>query len=103
MGGIRFDEDGGVTILTGTLDYGQGHASPFAQVLVDRLGIPFDRIRLSQGDSDLLVAGGGTGGVRSVTGRGGGALGGPGLGGGEGERVAARARGGGGAGSHSGG
>jgi hypothetical protein len=66
MGGIRFDEDGGVTVLTGTLDYGQGHASPFAQVLVDRLGIPFDRIRLSQGDSDLLVAGGGTGGSRSI-------------------------------------
>ncbi|MBI0538940.1 xanthine dehydrogenase family protein molybdopterin-binding subunit [Roseomonas sp. KE2513] len=66
MGGIRFDEDGGVTILTGTLDYGQGHASPFAQVLVDRLGIPFDRIRLVQGDSDLLIAGGGTGGSRSM-------------------------------------
>ena len=66
MGGIRFDEDGGVTILTGTLDYGQGHASPFAQVLVDRLGIPFDRIRLMQGDSDLLIAGGGTGGSRSI-------------------------------------
>lgn len=66
MGGIRFDEDGGVTIITGTLDYGQGHASPFAQVLVDRLGIPFDLIRLVQGDSDLLVAGGGTGGSRSI-------------------------------------
>jgi len=66
MGGIRFDEDGGVTILTGTLDYGQGHASPFAQVLVDRLGIPFECIRLSQGDSDLLIAGGGTGGSRSI-------------------------------------
>jgi len=66
MGGIRFDADGGVTIITGTLDYGQGHASPFAQVLVDRLGIPFDRIRLTQGDSDLLIAGGGTGGSRSI-------------------------------------
>ena len=66
MGGIRFDEDGGVTILTGTLDYGQGHASPFAQLLVDRLGIPFERIRLQQGDSDLLIAGGGTGGSRSM-------------------------------------
>jgi carbon-monoxide dehydrogenase large subunit len=66
MGGIRFDGDGGVTILTGTLDYGQGHASPFAQVLVDRLGIPFDLIRLQQGDSDLLIAGGGTGGSRSI-------------------------------------
>ena len=43
MGGIRFEPDGTVTIITGTLDYGQGHASPFAQVLVDRLGIPFER------------------------------------------------------------
>jgi carbon-monoxide dehydrogenase large subunit len=66
MGGIRFDADGGVTMLTGTLDYGQGHASSFAQVLVDRLGIPFDRIRLLQGDSDALIAGGGTGGSKSM-------------------------------------
>ena len=66
MGGIRFEPDGTVTIVTGTLDYGQGHASPFAQVLVDRLGVPFDRIRLLQGDSDQLIAGGGTGGSKSM-------------------------------------
>src|SRR6185437_824238 len=66
MGGIRFDADGTVTIITGTLDYGQGHASAFAQVLVDKLGVPFDRIRLMQGDSDQLVTGGGTGGSRSA-------------------------------------
>ena len=67
MGGIRFDADGGVTIVTGTLDYGQGHATPFAQILAERLGVPFDRIRLLQGDSDALLAGGGTGGSRSIT------------------------------------
>jgi carbon-monoxide dehydrogenase large subunit len=66
MGGIRFEHDGTVTILTGTLDYGQGHATPFAQVLSAKLGIPFDRIRLLQGDSDQLLAGGGTGGSRSA-------------------------------------
>ena len=66
MGGIRFEPDGTVTIITGTLDYGQGHASPFAQVLCDRLGIPFDRVRLLQGDSDALIAGGGTGGSKSM-------------------------------------
>ena len=66
MGGIRFNADGTVTILTGTLDYGQGHASAFAQVLVEKLGVPFDRIRLLQGDSDQLVTGGGTGGSRSA-------------------------------------
>ena len=66
MGGIRFEEDGTVTIITGTLDYGQGHASPFAQVLCDRLGVPFERVRLLQGDSDQLIAGGGTGGSKSM-------------------------------------
>ncbi|MEA3072943.1 MAG: aerobic carbon-monoxide dehydrogenase large subunit, partial [Alphaproteobacteria bacterium] len=66
MGGIRFEADGTVTIITGTLDYGQGHAAPFAQVLSDKLGIPFERIRLLQGDSDELLAGGGTGGSKSI-------------------------------------
>jgi aerobic carbon-monoxide dehydrogenase large subunit len=66
MGGIRFEPDGTVTIITGTLDYGQGHASPFAQVLSSRLGIPFRKIRLLQGDSDALIAGGGTGGSKSM-------------------------------------
>jgi carbon-monoxide dehydrogenase large subunit len=55
-----------VTIITGTLDYGQGHASPFAQVLTEKLGVPFERIRLLQGDSDQLIAGGGTGGSKSI-------------------------------------
>jgi aerobic carbon-monoxide dehydrogenase large subunit len=66
MGGIRFEADGTVTIITGTLDYGQGHAAPFAQVLAERLGIPFERIRLEQNDSDDLLAGGGTGGSKSI-------------------------------------
>ena len=66
MAAITFDADGGVTVTTGTLDYGQGHASPFAQVLADRLGVPFELVRLVQGDSDRLVAGGGTGGSRSI-------------------------------------
>jgi carbon-monoxide dehydrogenase large subunit len=66
MGGIRFEPNGDVTIITGTLDYGQGHWSAFAQVLTEKLGIPFHRIRLIQGDSDLLIAGGGTGGSKSI-------------------------------------
>src|SRR5436305_8193558 len=66
MGGIRFEPNGDVTIITGTLDYGQGHWSPFAQVLATRLGIPFQSIRLIQGDSDELIAGGGTGGSKSM-------------------------------------
>ena len=66
MGGIHFEADGTVTIVTGTLDYGQGHWTPFAQVLTSKLGVPFDKIRLVQGDSDRLIAGGGTGGSKSI-------------------------------------
>ncbi|HJY75510.1 MAG TPA: xanthine dehydrogenase family protein molybdopterin-binding subunit [Burkholderiales bacterium] len=73
MGGIRFEGDGDVTMISGTLDYGQGHAAPFAQVLSTRLGIPFEKIRLLQSDSDELVFGAGTGGSRTAM-MGGGAL-----------------------------
>jgi carbon-monoxide dehydrogenase large subunit len=66
MGGLHFEADGSVTIVTGTLDYGQGHWTPFAQILSSQLGVPFDKIRLVQGDSDRLIAGGGTGGSKSV-------------------------------------
>ena len=66
MGGIRFEPNGDVSIITGTLDYGQGHWSAFAQVLTTKLGIPFRKIKLIQGDSDLLIAGGGTGGSKSI-------------------------------------
>ena len=71
MGGIRFEENGDITIITGTLDYGQGHAAPFAQVLHSQLGVPFEKIRLLQGDSDELITGGGTGGSKSIMASGG--------------------------------
>ena len=65
-GGIRFEDDGTITMLSGTLDYGQGHATPFAQVLGGKLGIPVTKFRLLQGDLDQLKVGGGTGGSKSA-------------------------------------
>jgi carbon-monoxide dehydrogenase large subunit len=65
-GVIRFEGDQSITLITGTLDYGQGHAAPFAQVLAAKLGLPFERIRLKQDDSDELPFGAGTGGSRSM-------------------------------------
>src|SRR5690242_6537415 len=67
LGKITFDPDGSVTLTTGTLDYGQGHATPFAQVLSAQLGVPFEKITLEQNDSDLVRFGNGTGGSRSIT------------------------------------
>ena len=67
LGKITFEPDGTVKITTGTLDYGQGHATPYAQVLATYLGVPFDAITLEQGDTDIVHTGNGTGGSRSIT------------------------------------
>lgn len=67
LGKIVFEADGTVRLITGTLDDGQGHATPFAQVLAAQLGVPFDAIKLTQGDSDIVHSGNGTGGSRSIT------------------------------------
>jgi aerobic carbon-monoxide dehydrogenase large subunit len=66
LGAIHFEADGTVTIITGTLDFGMGHATTYAQILSDQLGIPFDCIRMIEGDSDRMSFGGGSGGSRSV-------------------------------------
>ena len=64
---VEFTEEGGALIYVGTQSNGQGHETVYAQFLSDQTGIPVDRIRVVQGDSDLIATGGGTGGSRSVT------------------------------------
>src|SRR5262249_37368458 len=66
LGAIHFEPDGTVTIVTGTLDFGMGHSTTYAQILTGLLGIPFDQIRLVEGDSDRMAFGGGSAGSRSV-------------------------------------
>ena len=63
---VEVHPDGSATILTGTSPHGQGHATAWAMLASDRLGIPVDRITLSWGDTDLVPEGGGTGGSRSL-------------------------------------
>jgi aerobic carbon-monoxide dehydrogenase large subunit len=64
---ITFEADGTVSVMVGTQSNGQGHETAYAQVVHDRLGIPFERIRIVQGDTNRLKKGGGTGGSRSLT------------------------------------
>jgi carbon-monoxide dehydrogenase large subunit len=66
LAGIRFDPDDTVTIVTGTLDIGQGHLTPFGQVLAQKLGVPLHRVRLFQGDSDVVTVGDVSGGSKSM-------------------------------------
>ncbi|HEV2185995.1 MAG TPA: xanthine dehydrogenase family protein molybdopterin-binding subunit [Stellaceae bacterium] len=63
---IRFEEDGSVSLITGTQHIGQGHETTFPQILVDRLGVPNELIKLKQGDTDLIAHGGGHGSSRAT-------------------------------------
>ncbi len=63
---IEATAEGGARIWVGTQSTGQGHATAWAQILHEELGLPFERIELMDGDSDALPAGGGTGGSRSA-------------------------------------
>ena len=64
---IRFDRSGTVTMLSGSINQGQGHETVFKQVVADRLGIHPNDIEYLQGDTDKVFFGEGTGGSRSAT------------------------------------
>jgi carbon-monoxide dehydrogenase large subunit len=64
---IRFDRTGTVTMLSGSINQGQGHETAFKQVVADKLGIHPDDIEYLQGDTDKVFFGEGTGGSRSAT------------------------------------
>jgi carbon-monoxide dehydrogenase large subunit len=63
---IRFEDANTVALITGTQTIGQGHETTFPQILAARLGIPNARIRLCQGDTDLIPTGGGHGSSRAT-------------------------------------
>jgi len=63
---VEVHQDGTATILTGTSPHGQGHATAWAMLASEELGIPVDKITLKWGDTDLIPEGGGTGGSRSL-------------------------------------
>jgi aerobic carbon-monoxide dehydrogenase large subunit len=58
--------EGRVEVAIGTLSSGQGHATSFAQLIPDWLGVPFDCVRLIQGDTDIIPVGGGSHSGRSM-------------------------------------
>jgi len=62
---VKFTDNGGVELYVGTQSNGQGHETAFAQVVAERLGVPFESITVKQGDS-TFATGGGTGGSRSL-------------------------------------
>jgi carbon-monoxide dehydrogenase large subunit len=63
---LRFDPGGTLTIYAGTHSHGQGHATVFAQIAHELLGVPFEDIRFVQGDTAQVAMGRGTYGARSA-------------------------------------
>jgi carbon-monoxide dehydrogenase large subunit len=63
---LRFDPSGELTIVAGTLSHGQGHETSYAQMVSDWLGVPAEKIRLAQADTDEVAIGRGTYASRSM-------------------------------------
>lgn len=63
---VRVHSDGKVTLFSGSMPQGHGHATTFAQIVGDALQLPMDHIDVVQGDTDRVPAGHGTFNSRSV-------------------------------------
>ena len=62
---VRVNPTGNVEVLTGSHAHGQGHETTFAQLVSERLGIPFESVSIVHGDTDKVQFGMGTYGSRS--------------------------------------
>ncbi|MFZ2501433.1 MAG: xanthine dehydrogenase family protein molybdopterin-binding subunit [Nocardioides sp.] len=66
FGAVEIHDDGTATVRAGTSAHGQGHATAFAMIVADQLGLPMTAIRYLQSDTAVIPRGGGTGGSRSL-------------------------------------
>jgi carbon-monoxide dehydrogenase large subunit len=57
---VRVLPTGLVEVPIGSQSQGQGHETVFAQVVAERLGVPFETVRIVQGDTDRVADGVGT-------------------------------------------
>ena len=64
--GVSVDDNGKVTVRTGTSPHGQGHETAWAQIASAKLGVPMRDITVEHGDTDIIPMGGGTMGSRSL-------------------------------------
>jgi aerobic carbon-monoxide dehydrogenase large subunit len=50
-GHIRVETDGSVVVSTGLTSQGQGHQTMLAQIVADELGVPFEQVSVTTGDT----------------------------------------------------
>jgi carbon-monoxide dehydrogenase large subunit len=63
---IRMLPTGKVEVVTGSSAHGQGHETAWSQIVADRLGVPFEDVRVLHGDTQVSAKGMDTYGSRSV-------------------------------------
>ena len=63
---VRVERSGKVTLLAGTSPHGQGHVTPFRQIVADQLGVKLQDIRVLFNDTSIVPTGVGTFGSRSA-------------------------------------
>jgi len=63
---ITVRPEGSIDVVLGTLSSGQGHATSFAQLIVEWLGVELSEVRLVTGDTDVTVVGGGAHSARAL-------------------------------------
>ncbi len=63
---VRFNPTGSVTVFTGSHSHGQGHETTFAQLIAEKLGVPFESVEVVHGDTTKVPFGMGTYGSRSL-------------------------------------
>jgi carbon-monoxide dehydrogenase large subunit len=63
---VRVHPTGQITVLIGTHNHGQGHETTYAQIVCEKLGVPFDNVDVVFGDTDKVQFGMGTYGSRSL-------------------------------------
>ncbi len=59
-------DDGSATVYTGSSPHGQGHATAWAMLVQDEMGIAMDRVTVIHGDTDVIPVAVGTYGSRSL-------------------------------------
>lgn len=52
--GMTIEADGSVTVRMGTPSQGQGQKTSFAQIAADELGVPFEKVKVLTGNTDLV-------------------------------------------------
>jgi len=63
---LQIAEDGSVNCYTGKIEMGQGAITSLAQIMADEIEVPFERVKMVMGDTDLCPWDGGTNGSNTI-------------------------------------